>query len=86
MPGNPDLLDPLLGVSLEEDDDGVESGVVELVDGRRRHVQQGVRAALHDALDGGEAHDAGVLALLVSAMQGFLLWKIQKGSRFFLSG
>ena len=55
-----DFFDGLLGVSFGEDDDGVELGVVQLVDGVGRDVQEGVFASVHHLPDGGESNDAGL--------------------------
>ena len=55
-----DFFDGLLGVSFGEDDDGVELGVVQLVDGVGRHVEQRVLASVHHLADGGQSHDAGL--------------------------
>ena len=56
----PDFFDCLFRICFGENDDGVELGVVQLVDGVRGDVEQGVLAAIHDVADRGEANDAGL--------------------------
>ena len=57
------VLDGLLGVCAGQEHDGVELGVVKLVHGIGRHVEQRVLALVHDVPDGGESHDPGLAAL-----------------------
>lgn len=52
------LLNDMLIVSLQEDDDGVELGVVEAVHRVGRDVQQRVLPSLHDSPDAGQTDDA----------------------------
>ena len=59
----PAVLDGLLGVGPGQDNDGVELGVVELVHGIGRHVQQRVLALVHDVSDGGQSHDTRLASL-----------------------
>ena len=57
------VLDGLLVVGPGQDDDGVELGVVQLVHGVGRHVEEGVPAPVHDVADGREPHYARLDAL-----------------------
>ena len=57
------VLDGLLGVCAGQEHDGVELGVVKLVHGIGRHVEQRVLALVHDVPDGGQPHDPGLAAL-----------------------
>lgn len=70
--GMPQLLDDVLGVGLEEDDNGVELGVVEAVHGVGCDVQQRMLAAVHDCADARQPDDARsglALALLHGAVK-----------------
>ena len=57
------VLNGLLGVCAGQEHDGVELGVVKLVHGIGRHVEQRVLALVHDVPDGGQPHDPGLAAL-----------------------
>ena len=61
------LLDNLLGFGPCEDDDGIELGVIEAVDGIGGDVQYCMLPSVHDFSDGAETDDAG--RLLPTAVQ-----------------
>ena len=58
---HPALLDGLLCICPCQEHDRVELGVVQLVHGVRRDVQQGVQPPLHDLPDSGQADNARLL-------------------------